>query len=111
MMAPGKIEQISPETLKDWMDKDQVILIDVRQPEEYAAGYIEGSHLSPLPDLPNNWQELGLDQNKKIVLQCKSGGRSMNACLLLAAECPELDFYNLEGGIMNWAKAGFDIKV
>lgn len=75
------------------------ILLDVRTPEEYAARSIEGSYFLPLQELPHRMEEIPKD--KPIVIHCKSGIRSANACLFLA-EHGYSDLTNLTGGIDAW---------
>jgi rhodanese-related sulfurtransferase len=95
------IKEINVETLKAWLASNQAILIDVREPYEYAQQNIAEAILLPLsevcvaalPDL----------QGKKLVIHCRSGMRSANACAALLAEDPELDVYNLAGGILAWS--------
>lgn len=75
------------------------MLLDVRTPEEYNARNIEGSHFIPLQELPHRLAELPSD--KPIVIHCKSGVRSANACLFLA-ENGFSELTNLSGGIDAW---------
>lgn len=75
------------------------ILLDVRTAEEYATRAIEGSYFLPLQELPQRMAELPKD--KPIVIHCKSGIRSANACLFLA-EQGYSDLTNLAGGIDAW---------
>lgn len=80
---------------------DDVYLLDVRNPEEWDICRIPGSTLIPLGDLPNRFGEL--DQNREILVHCKSGKRSAKAIELLR----EKGFSNLKnvtGGILAWAE-------
>jgi len=76
-------------------------LLDVREPYEAAVACIEGSVLIPLGELPQRLGELPRDL--KLVVHCKSGGRSAKACALLAAH-GFADVWNVAGGINAWAK-------
>lgn len=49
-------------------------------------------------------------KNKKIIIHCQAGRRGGIACEKLLLSDPDIDIYNLEGGIAAWEKAGFDIK-
>lgn len=81
--------------------RDTVTLIDVRDPHEYEISRIEGSTLIPLGDLPARMNEL--DSADDIVLQCKSGARSMEALhILQGAGFKKLR--NLHGGINAYAR-------
>lgn len=81
--------------------KDQVVLIDVRQPEEYQGdlGHIPGSKLIALDTLPDHLGELPKDRT--VVFVCRSGGRSARAAAF-AMENGLQDVYNLKGGMILW---------
>ena len=71
------IDEISATDLKRRMDAgDDIQLIDVRQPDEWAFAKIEGAKLIPLGELLNRMSEL--DENRETVIHCKSGMRSGN---------------------------------
>lgn len=76
-------------------------LIDVREPHEWEIARINGAQLIPLGQLAAHMNEL--DSAEEIVLQCKSGARSMKALeLLRGAGFRKLK--NLKGGISAWAR-------
>lgn len=99
---------VDPKTLKTWIDKGEAILVDVREPAEHAAQSIPGATLLPLGKISRT--ALPALQNKKLVLHCKAGKRGGVACETLLKESPELEIYNLEGGIDAWAQAGHDTR-
>lgn len=78
-------------------------IIDVRQPGEFAAGYIEGSELVPLSQLSRACEEW--DRKKPITLICRSGHRAQVAHRQLRAQ-GFADVVVLEGGIQRWRAAG-----
>jgi rhodanese-related sulfurtransferase len=98
------IKNVKAEDLKKWMDKGDVVLIDVREPAEHRAENIEGAKLVPLSTISKS--NLPDAKGKKLVIHCRSGGRSNNACLKLLEEDPNIEVYNLEGGISAWAGGG-----
>jgi rhodanese-related sulfurtransferase len=81
--------------------RDNVVLIDVRQPEEYQGdlGHIPGSRLIALDTLPENLHQLPQDQT--VVFVCRSGGRSARAAAY-AIEHGFRHVYNLKGGMILW---------
>ena len=81
-------------------DREQFVLIDVREPVEYELSRIEGAKLIPLRQLDSRVEEL--DRTKEIVLQCKTGARSAYAVQLLQ-QAGFTTVYNLTGGIEAWA--------
>ena len=88
------------EDLKARRDRgEDVFVLDVREPHEYAICNI-GGHLIPLGTLP---QRLGeLDPKREMVVHCRSGVRSMQACEFLVAN-GFTKVSNLAGGILAWA--------
>jgi len=97
---PGS--EISVFDLKEWLDRgDAVQLLDVREPHEADICAIEGARLIPLATLPERLHEL--DQSATIVVHCKSGVRSARAVHLLR-QAGLARTYNLEGGILAWAR-------
>ena len=98
-------------TLNSWLESTEAIILDVREPYEYQEGYITGAINIPLSAILVEIDQIKDIQGKKIVLQCKVGGRSMRACQLLQAEGFVHDVWNLEGGINAWKEAGYNIKL
>jgi sulfur-carrier protein adenylyltransferase/sulfurtransferase len=92
--------EITPVDLKKRMDAgDDVLVLDVREPNEYQINRIPGSVLIPLGELPRRYAELPKDRD--IVAQCKMGGRSAKAVEFLQT----VGFKrvkNLRGGILEW---------
>ncbi len=98
------IQNIDPKTLNQWLKNNEAVLVDVREVAENQANKINGSHLVPLNQVSLN--ALPNHQGKKLVIHCHSGKRSQSACQKLLAENPDLEIYNLEGGIMAWNNSG-----
>ncbi len=96
------IHLLETQTLKKWLANDEVFLIDVREQNEYNEANIEGSTLIPVGQITLNEVIKKNINNKKIVIHCKMGGRSMTACKKLLAEDSEIEVWNVEGGITAW---------
>ena len=96
----GEPFEIDPEELKAKLDRGEpVVLIDVREPDEWAVNRIEGATLIPLMTLPQRAREL--DPSTEVVAYCKMGSRSEQAVLFLR----RLGFRrakHLVGGIDAW---------
>jgi rhodanese-related sulfurtransferase len=77
--------EISVQDVRTMLErKDDFLLLDVRQPEEFAICKIDGAHLVPLSDLVNRIDEVRtLAKGRPVVAHCHHGGRSMNAAALL----------------------------
>ncbi len=76
-----------------------VLVVDVREPSEFASGHIPAAVLIPLGQLPQRWAELPKD--KTIIFVCRSGGRSGNA-LRLAQAHGVPDVHHMAGGMLAW---------
>ena len=100
----GEGEDVAPEMtvkeLKERLDAGEpLVVLDVREIQEYQINRIDGSVLIPLGELPRRHQEL--DRAALIVCQCKVGGRSAQAAAFLrGAGFPRV--VNLSGGILAW---------
>ena len=81
------------------------VLIDVRTPEEYAQGFIDGAINMDMKNKSfiSNIQQI--DKNKKVYLYCKAGGRSAKASKVLDS-LGYKNIINLEGGFDAWKEAG-----
>jgi len=98
---------IKSKDLKKLLESGDVLLIDVRNPEEYEKKCIDGSCLIPLSEIS---AENIPATTKKIVINCGIGKRSEMACNKILSENPNLEVYSLEGGIDAWQKEGFEVK-
>ena len=65
------------------MNDDNVTLLDVRTIPEYKRGHVRGARLIPLGKLEANLDKLEADKNKKIIVYCRSGNRSVAASRIL----------------------------
>ena len=106
----NNIHTVNVNTLHSWLNENKVIILDVREPYEYNEGHINGAINIPLSTILVGIDQLKNIQGKKIILQCRVGGRSMRACQLLQAEGFKHDIWNLEGGIDAWKEAGYKVQ-
>ncbi len=103
-MDDFKLKEFMPDELRRYMeaeDERRYLLVDVRQPAEYAAVHIPGSVLMPLMEVESRLFELPAD--RELVFYCRTGARSQIAAMLAAeAELSEKTVYNLVGGVLAW---------
>ncbi|TDC90428.1 adenylyltransferase/sulfurtransferase MoeZ [Saccharopolyspora aridisoli] len=94
---------ITPQELKDMFDRGEKFeLIDVREPHEYEIVKIDGSKLIPKDRILSGEVLSELPQDRKIVLHCKSGGRSAEALAALH-KAGFADAVHVGGGVLGWA--------
>jgi sulfur-carrier protein adenylyltransferase/sulfurtransferase len=92
---------ITVEELKQRLDRrEDVFILDVRNPEEVQICRLPGSTVIPLPALPQRFGEL--NRNREIIVHCKSGMRSQKAIQFLRQH-GFANLKNLTGGILAWA--------
>ncbi|MCC9603220.1 MBL fold metallo-hydrolase [Stieleria sp. JC731] len=96
----------TPEELSESIQSGQVQLIDVRSKAEWRDGHIPEAQHRFLGKIPGNFD--GLDKDKRVATQCRSGARSAIAASLLQAEGYEV--VNLTGGFTAWQKAGLPVS-
>jgi rhodanese-related sulfurtransferase len=94
-------KDITPPEVKQKLDAEEnVFILDVRQPEEYAQGYVPNAYLIPLGEIDQRLDEIPGD--RPVIAVCKVGGRSA----LAAQQLDDLGFSdvsNMTGGTLGWA--------
>lgn len=96
--------QITAVELNEWLqapDRPDPLLLDVREPDEFATYRIDGSTLIPMRAIPARMHEL--DRTADVVMICRSGARSHHAGMFLKQNGFER-VYNLAGGVISWAR-------
>ena len=100
--------EIDPAQLVEMRRQGALKLIDVRTDAEVAVGMIAGANHLPLHLLPQRITEL--DPASPIVLYCKSGARSAQACAFLATQGFG-QVFNLRGGVLAWQRSGYELEL
>ena len=93
------IKEILVKELRDRLDKKDLILIDVREKDEYAICNIEHSVHIPMNKIPSHLEKL--DKHTDYAIICHSGVRSHNVCFYLQNH--GFKVRNVNGGIHQWA--------
>jgi rhodanese-related sulfurtransferase len=106
VVAPaGAVRHIDVATFKAERDAGKVpVLIDVRTPQEFAEGHVEGAILLPLQELEQRLADVEPYRGSDVYVICKSGGRSARAAAILNAKGYKA--INVQGGTMGWIDAG-----
>lgn len=103
-------KNLSPEEFQKGFKSGNSILLDVRTPEEIAAGSIPGASTIDFYD-PEFEQRINLmDKSKAIYVYCRAGGRSSKAAQMLI-DNGFTNVYNLQGGITAWQDKGLPVEV
>ena len=99
--ASGAYQQITQEAAKEMMDTQEVIVLDVREQDEYDSGHIPGAVLLPVGTIDEDTAaEVIPEKDSTVLVYCRSGNRSKTASAALA----DLGYTNIYefGGINTW---------
>ena len=106
-IAGAGVTEMSPEEARPAVEAAYSQFVDVRTPEEYAAGHAYRTRNIPLDDLAANLDKL--ERNEPVYLICESGNRSKKAAALLQqAGFPKT--ISITGGTTAWKAAGLRME-
>lgn len=101
------LKNLDPSAVADLLKHDAIVLVDVREPGEFAAGHIKGAHSRPLSRFdPHLLPEAA---GRSIVLHCAVGGRSAQAVAVCQRAGLPIDSH-MKGGIRAWMAAGLPVE-
>lgn len=102
------VAHVPTDTLQSWLDKspkqEDLILLDVRKPEEFAVSHLQGARAASSKDEAMRILR-GVPANRRIVVYCSVGYRSSELAEFLM-KTGFTEVYNLEGSIFRWANEG-----
>ncbi len=98
---PADIDVLSVKKMQD--AGERFVLIDVREPEEFATAAIEGSLQVPMRTVPSRLADLEQHRGERIVVHCHHGGRSARVAQWLRDQGFE-QVQNMSGGIDAWSQ-------
>ena len=103
------VKEIDASELASWQDNEgEFRIIDVREMQEILTGTILGAEPMPLATIPTRLHEF--ETSEKLVLICRSGARSAQACYFLQQQgYPNV--FNLRGGMLSWAASRLPIAL
>lgn len=100
---------VSPTEATLLMNREDALLIDVREPAEFESGHIPNARSIPLSALKERIGELEKFKSRPVIMQCASGARSRRAAEMVQKAGFER-VYNLEGGIQAWSQANLPVS-
>ncbi len=90
------------------LNKDNTVVLDVREDKEIQGGLIKGAQHITLGNLTSNISTIGKNKQDPVLVYCRSGSRSGHACQQLTKAGYE-DVSNLAGGILAWEAANLPV--
>jgi rhodanese-related sulfurtransferase len=96
--------ELTPQEASRLVKGEEAVLIDVREPEEYAIARIDGARLMPMQTIPEELQTLKeLAGESKLAILCHHGVRSLQVASWLRGQGLE-NCYSVAGGIDRWSQ-------
>ncbi len=99
------INNISVQNVTELLKENELLILDVRSNEEFSAGHLKESKNIPVQSLSLKIASLLDWKDKKVLVYCHSGGRSMAASQMLK-KSGFTKIYNMAGGVSAWVGAG-----
>ena len=100
-------DTIDVATVASVKDREDVVVLDVREQWEYDEGHIPGVTLIPMGEVANRLSEIPTD--KSVIVTCRSGNRSGQITDFLRQQGFD-NVHNMDGGILAWEAAGYDVE-
>lgn len=101
--------EINPAEASRMLSHEEPLLLDVREIDEFRAGYLMGAKHIPLGQLGAKLDQIEAWKDKPVIIYCRSGNRSGVACGQLAKQ-GFTKLHNLAGGILAWQHENLPVK-
>lgn len=103
-----KFQNLTAAELARLIGREQVVLIDVREPDEFRGEHIKGAQHIPLGSLPAKLTDLEKHKADQVLLYCRSGNRSSAAASMMV-KAGFTNVGHLAGGIMAWKAENYPV--
>src|SRR6201991_2844835 len=109
----SQIDEVDPSDVKATLSNGNgIVLLDVRESEEWDAGHIPGAKHVPRGYLESRVEgAIGSDRDQRVIIYCASGQRSALAANTLKSLLGYEDVASMRGGITLWKDRGYDVEV
>jgi len=108
MVAGGTVSHLSPAEATLLMNREDALVLDVRETGEWSTGHITGARHITLAQLDKHLSELDKFKGKPIIVVCATGNRSSSACGQLKKHGFD-KVYSLGGGVSSWREANLPL--
>ena len=103
-LAGGTFTRLGPKECAQMLEAGEAVMLDIREIHEFDAERIPGAILAPMQELMPG--TLPTQDGKKLILQCRSGGRTAKVAHALIDMGAFTEMAHLEGGILAWKAEG-----
>lgn len=104
-----QVVMVEVDTVLDWIARDQVVIVDVRERHEYESEHIAGAHLVPLSEFEIS-RIPEVPAGKKLLLHCRSANRCGITAEAMIAQGYKGEINRLAGGMLAWLAAGAPVE-
>jgi len=105
----SQIDEVDPGEVREQISNGAVV-IDVREPEEWAAGHVPGATHVPKSYLESRIEGAAPDRSQHLILYCASGNRSAWATRTLTEDLGYEHVESMTGGFTLWKDRGYDVE-
>jgi rhodanese-related sulfurtransferase len=105
-LPPDQVFYVSPEQIRDWRNKNEAVIIDVREQNEWDDAHIPGAILLPLSTFDP--AQIPDPQGKHLVFHCRSGRRCGMAAEIAVNGGYKGVIKRMDGGFLAWDAAGYE---
>lgn len=104
----GMGPQLGPQQATVMMNREDAVVIDIRDASDWSAGHIPQARHMALDQLEQRLAEIEKFKDKPVIVSCQSGQRSLLACRRLR-KAGFTQVFNLAGGLAAWREAGLPV--
>src|SRR5919106_5062843 len=97
-----QIAEITPAEARAELGNGSVVLVDTREPHEFAEAHLENAELVPPDEVLARIDELAPDPDQRVILYCRTGNRSGVAAAELGEQLGYSNVASVGGGIVEW---------
>src|SRR3954470_9524635 len=107
----AQIDEIDPSAVSEVLGADGVVIVDVREGDEWDAGHLPGAKHVTRGHLESRIEGAAPDRSKRVILYCASGHRSALAARTMREDLGYEHVESLTGGYTLWKDRGYDVVV
>ncbi|MDX6687289.1 MAG: sulfur-carrier protein adenylyltransferase/sulfurtransferase, partial [Baekduia sp.] len=107
----AQIDEIDPSAVSEVAGSDGVVIVDVRESDEWDAGHLPGAKHVPRGHLESRIEGAAPDRSQRVLLYCASGNRSALAAKTLRDELGYEHVESMTGGYTLWKDRGYAVEV
>jgi molybdopterin/thiamine biosynthesis adenylyltransferase/rhodanese-related sulfurtransferase len=107
----AQIDEVDPSAVSEVAGADGVVIVDVRETDEWDAGHLPGAHHVPRGFLESRIEGAAPDRDARVILYCASGNRSALAARTLRDDLGYAHVESMTGGYTLWKDRGYEVEV